>query len=89
MGRVEVVSVAVPPMSVTDPSDVDPSWKVTIPSGVAVPLDCFTVAVRVTVEFSWMLVAEAVRVVAVPTCRPLTVTAIALEVDGLKEAVPA
>lgn len=47
------------------PKDVDPRLKTTVPVGTAVPMECFIVAVNVTLAPCKTCVAEGVRVVVV------------------------
>lgn len=60
-----------------------------LPLGREVPLDGFTEAVRVTGEFSLMLLEDALSVVAVLITADLTVMVIAAELDALKVEDPA
>lgn len=48
VNKLEVVNLAVPPLSATVPIDVAPSTKVTVPVGVPEPFLGVTVAVKVT-----------------------------------------
>jgi len=88
-GRLEVVKLAVPPLSVPLPSTVLPFLNVTVPVGV--PLAALTVAVKVTDWPEVIVAAEAasVVVVAVVPVACLTVSVNAALVLVAKVVVPA
>lgn len=88
-GRLDIVSVALPPDNSAVPIFVEPLKKFTEPVGAVVPLTGFTLAVKVTGEFAVMLAAEEIRLVDVFTTAGFTVMATGPDEDGLKVDDPA
>lgn len=72
VGNVEMTSVPMPLESVPVPISFEPSRKVTVPVGKAVPLAAFTLAIRVSAEPFGTVLDDAVSVTVVPTIRELT-----------------
>lgn len=71
VGNVEMSSVPMPVERVPVPITFEPSRKVTVPVGEAVPLAAFTLAIRVSAEPFETVLDDAVSAVVVPTIREL------------------
>jgi hypothetical protein len=85
MGRVDVMSVAVPSDSEAVPRRVEPLLKLTVPVGAVVPDAGRTVAVSVTASPCVACVGDAARVVVVANgAVGVTVTITGAEVDASK-----
>ena len=72
VGKMELVSVAMPLESVAVPITFEPSRKVTVPVGRAVPVAPFTEAVRVSGAPLATVLDDAVSAVVVLTMSELT-----------------